>query len=441
MTYWFQRVRTASWRGVPFKVHGGELRVGRRTALHQYPNRDEVWVEDMGREAQRVTLTGYIFGDDVVSQRQRLWVACEKGGGGELVHPTLGRMKVTLADPAVFIERWDSGRYFEIVFSFIETGNRAVLLPSNQASTGGSVLSAALAADAAAAIDFATAIGSALLNGATVIAQGASTVSSWTHLVNGLATQATNLYRMVSTLPGEFGRFLAGSNNGLAGLNSVATAVQGLIAQGAVQRAAVTAAGVAMEDSATALTAATVADFAAAAQALVEALLAAMADPADAVEFLQQLAGFAPTGVTSSSPIGLSMAAMQSGCGDLFRRAALVALARAAQTYQPSSYDDAANIRGIVTSALDAEALLAADQGNDNTFLSLRALRAAVAVDLQTRGASLAHMTTFTVGQPLPSLVLAQRFYQDSSRADELVMEAKPRHPAFMPTVIQALSS
>lgn len=183
-----------------------------------------------------------------------------------------------------------------------------------------------------------------------------------------------------------------------------------------------------------------VSDFAASAQAVAATLLAATTDPADAVRMLTTLAAFAPATPTPASAVGLAMTTMQSGCGDLFRRSALVALCRASTSYQPSSFDDAAALRTQLTDLLDAEILIAGDQGADATFEALRNLRTAVVRDLTRRGANLAALATITTPTVVPATVIAQRTYRDSDRADELVVQADPRHPAFMPVSFQALS-
>jgi prophage DNA circulation protein len=181
-------------------------------------------------------------------------------------------------------------------------------------------------------------------------------------------------------------------------------------------------------------------DFAASAQALVASIRDDSIDPADAIRMLTTLYTFVPDDQTSSSAIGTAMATMQSAAGDLFRRAAVVALARAAAAYQPVSADDAAGIRTIVCDALDAEITVAGNQGEDATFNALRAVRAAVIKDLTTRGAGLASIETVSTNLPVPAPVLAHRLYQDPARADELVMQANPVHPAFMPISFKALS-
>lgn len=43
----------ASWRGVPFAVTDHVTTVTRRQAVHEYPDREDVWTEDMGRGADR----------------------------------------------------------------------------------------------------------------------------------------------------------------------------------------------------------------------------------------------------------------------------------------------------------------------------------------------------------------------------------------------------
>lgn len=181
-------------------------------------------------------------------------------------------------------------------------------------------------------------------------------------------------------------------------------------------------------------------DFATAAQVLAASVLAAAVDPADGVRVLSSLANFTQATSTASSAIGQAMAAIQSATCDLFRRAAVVALARLSATYQPSSRDDAANVRTIVCTLLDNEILIAGDQGQDATFNALRAVRAAVIQDLTTRGAGLASIQTFRIGAALPAPAIAQRLYRDPNRADELVVQANPPHPAFMPASFKALS-
>lgn len=181
--------------------------------------------------------------------------------------------------------------------------------------------------------------------------------------------------------------------------------------------------------------------FATAAQALAAALLAATTDPADSVRVMASLANFTPNAPVPASAVGSAMQTMQSGCGDLFRRAALIAMARASASYQPASFDDAVTVRNQLCALLDAEIMIAGNQGEDGTFNTFRAVRAAVVQDLTTRAANLSTLANVKSNSAVPAPVLAQRLYRDSTRSDELVMQADSIHPAFMPTNFKALSS
>lgn len=82
-----------------------------------------------------------------------------------------------------------------------------------------------------------------------------------------------------------------------------------------------------------------------------------------------------------------------------------------------------------------------ADAGYDDVYLQLQELQSNVITTLETLGASLAHVQTVSFAKPLPALTLANRLYQDASRAEALVKMADPIHPAFMPTSFKALTS
>lgn len=97
-------------------------------------------------------------------------------------------------------------------------------------------------------------------------------------------------------------------------------------------------------------------------------------------------------------------------------------------------------MRDLIVSAIDDEMLIAGDAGDDGSYLALRDLRSAVAADLAARGAILPQSVPVAFSAALPALVLAQRLYQDASREAELVHEAGPVSPLFMPLAFQALA-
>jgi prophage DNA circulation protein len=175
-------------------------------------------------------------------------------------------------------------------------------------------------------------------------------------------------------------------------------------------------------------------DVAAAAQALVAALLASAANPADAIRLLTTLAAFAPSGLAAQTAAGVATSA-------LFRRAAISAAAQALGQYQPSSSNDAAAVRSQVLLPLDAEIAIAGNTGANDVFTALRSLRTSVVQAMATAGANLPGLITLQSAMPLPALVLAYRQYGDAGRGAELVTEANPISPLFMPLSFPALAS
>lgn len=94
---WKDNLRPASFRGVPFQVDDDEGTFGRRVQVHEYPNRDKPYTEDLGRATRRFTINAYLVGNDFFEARDRLIVAIDTPGPGTLVHPYYGEVAVLLA--------------------------------------------------------------------------------------------------------------------------------------------------------------------------------------------------------------------------------------------------------------------------------------------------------------------------------------------------------
>ena len=84
---------------------------------------------------------------------------------------------------------------------------------------------------------------------------------------------------------------------------------------------------------------------------------------------------------------------------------------------------------------------IAADDMDQMTFQTLIGLHGAITNHLVSTARPLPRMVRFQFFEPLPSLVMAYRLYDDASRGDELRDENKVVHPAFCPTAGVALSA
>ncbi len=447
---WSDDLQPASWRGLPFFVTGTVVRRGRRTVVHEYPYRDVVWVEDIGRGRRDLTFTAFILGDDVLAQQKAMLDACEKPGPGDLVHPALGKRTAALTAPPEFSERQEAGRFIEISFAFVETAD-APAYPDGATATQDATTSATGLAASDTAADY-EGVQPALGYGSEVTGAVQRSVGGFSSFVGRSFQNPIQSLLQLSGLQGisNLGRFAFGviegsqspvSGSGLFG-GGTGPAAAAVLQQAAANRAAAVAAAQAAVTSALTVAASDVSGLAAALQAAVSAFAAAAASPADALRLLGTLIAWAaPVTTTSTAGIGYWQAQAQDGTLNLIRRSACLEMANAVASYIPPSYADAAATRTTVVGYLDAEITVAGDAGDDRSYEALRTVRAAVSADLSARGASLSPMVTVTRRAALPSLVLAYQLYQDATRADELVAEADPKNPLFMPLTFLAEAS
>jgi prophage DNA circulation protein len=129
-------LQTASFRGVPFYTSGVDLRAGRRNAPHQYPFRDTVYAEDLGRAMRTYHVSAFLVGDDLNFQHQNLLAACEADGEGILVTPSTGSIAVICAQFDAQ-QTTETNRQLIVRLTFVEAGSLSstpVALPDFAAS-------------------------------------------------------------------------------------------------------------------------------------------------------------------------------------------------------------------------------------------------------------------------------------------------------------------
>lgn len=175
---WADGLQPASWNGVWFAVRSSQIRRGRRVAVHEYPFKDDVWVEDLGRGTRIVSFNGFLIGDDVFAQRDDMVAAAETPGPGSLVHPSLGAVTASLTEFSAG-ERWDLGRVVELEMSFIQAGQDAPEYPSAEADTQAATDDAADNADDAFAQDYGDDAAPAVSKGQAPVKASTKTVQTF----------------------------------------------------------------------------------------------------------------------------------------------------------------------------------------------------------------------------------------------------------------------
>lgn len=86
------KVQAASFKGIPFLVDNTNTEGGRKLVVHEYPNTNERFVEDMGELQETFTINGFVTGIDYDQKRDALIAALKDPGRGELIHPFFGEV-------------------------------------------------------------------------------------------------------------------------------------------------------------------------------------------------------------------------------------------------------------------------------------------------------------------------------------------------------------
>lgn len=121
MADWKKELRPASFRGVPFYVDSSQYTGGRRVALHEFPDRDNAYPEDLGQVGKTWKVEGYVLGEDYLEKKQAIMDAADKFGPGELVHPYYGTLSVQCG-PLGIDEVKGEGGYAKLSFQFYKAG-------------------------------------------------------------------------------------------------------------------------------------------------------------------------------------------------------------------------------------------------------------------------------------------------------------------------------
>lgn len=199
---WWQRLQPGSWRGVGFVMDAAETKTGRRVAVHEYPYRDTVWPEDLGKLPRRFSFQAFIVGDDCYERRDAMVAACEQAGAGTLVHPTLGVVQCVLLDFTT-TDRRERGRVVELAFQFIIAGD---IQPQSSIATGDNVIAMAGALNLASASDL-----SSMLSAQRLVPQyGARGVTEFAAMATSAVDDPTRALNSVAGLQGLYGRYATG---------------------------------------------------------------------------------------------------------------------------------------------------------------------------------------------------------------------------------------
>lgn len=168
---------------------------------------------------------------------------------------------------------------------------------------------------------------------------------------------------------------------------------------------------------------------------VVNAILNSVGSVNDRISALERLAKSVSTEYQQSD----SSKALSESMNTLIVVLCSGAMVCAAVDANPTSREEAEQITQRAARQLDTALVLAGDRGDDDMYVSLLGVRTSFLSTMNARSSGLSELMQVTTIKPLPALTLANRLYQDASRADELVQEVRVPHPAFMPITMKVL--
>lgn len=423
MGNWRVQMRPASFRGVPFHVEAAERAGGRKTVVHEYPQRDTPFVEDLGRKGRGFQIDGYINGDDVLDQMDRLLAALEQPGPGALDHPYYGQIFVSAQNYKSRFTKTDGG-YGLVSMEFVET-----VRESPAPSIGGSPL-ASIDDVADAAHDGAAQ--SLILNSSRYTLSGTTAVPSLTVTRKPLPGFS---FRSLSGLVTSWGSTVQTAMRPVAsGADALASIQREIVsltvnATGLVRSPVLLATRIGTMLKTTALLWPRTSSLG------VSALLSAWSF----VSSTQAPTGTTPTRTTErGNYTALDQYLRQVTVIEAARQAVIAAGTPALVTTSTGSlssvgqydtYEAAVATRDAVLAAIDVEAARAAD----DAYAALVTVRAAVAAGVPAPTDALPHLVSVTLQQSTPALAVAYRLYEDLALSDDLVARNRVRHPLFVP--------
>jgi prophage DNA circulation protein len=365
---------------------------GRRTVTHEYPFRDEPFIEDMGRKSRSFQLEGYIVGGDYLVHKNALIDALEAAGPGELVHPSYGSLIVMSGDFRVRESTADGG-VARFSIEFIETESS----PPAPVTTIAAV--ASVTASATASID---ALSADFVRVYRVDGEPAHALESLTSVV-----QSATIALDKALAP------LVHAEQDLAVLKHDLDALY-LDADSLVRQPFL-------------ITSRLV--------ATLVSLTSMPLTPQLGVRALLEAYGFTPE-IARPPATTATRILEQLNYDALQRMISVVMVVQAAQlasTEVYATYDDAVTTRDAVTDALDAQA----DVAGDETYAALTQLRADFVRAVPGEASDLPRLVRYTPPETVPSLVLSHRLYGDISRETDLVERNSVERPGFVPGSVE----
>lgn len=429
-------LRQCSYKGVPFQAAAVTKTIQRRQVLHEYPQRDIPYLEDLGKGATLYKVTAFLVGDNCVAQAKRLEKALLTVGAGTFVHPWDGALTVSVYQASNISYSNLELRYCSLDITFVEAGELGY--PNKLAD--GPTLARQLAdkLGLSAVSDFvesfkqtaAYKLVQAAINGTLLETLGIisdAEIAQILGFVDEVTTFAEQAIGLLTDEPRGFAEKLS-SVLGLARFASVETRWSGIVNQ------------ISQLTTSEELNRRT--NQFAQIPAVVSNIEAESLQDSAAVETLTRQLLLA-NAIGASTLIGTSLDTTaivdidQSGSGDTSEDSGEDS-ERSDPDTVTTSVDELLEVRDHLIASIDNE--LQNPLISDGLFINLLQARSVVFSILTSKAEGLSRLLSIETPQIEPSLVLAYDYYDDASRSDEIETRNRVIHGAFCPSELRILS-
>lgn len=420
---WLATLWPGSYKGVQFFFEKEEAEFGRDAVVHEFPHRDDPFVEDMGATARYHDGDIYVHGDDADAASVRLEEIFSTPGPGVLVVPMRGPVSVhALKGKRVYDK--DKLGFVALKVRFVRAGAPTALISvpllGNLVVVAGGGLVATLASTFASTLALAGQPNYVVAAASDGAAQAAAALDvarqSWSVDPAVSAQVRDAVVALVDAAPVMIARTPPSADDVQSLAVSLAKLVDDpasdgptLFAQGLTATARVLAAGMPPVVA-----------------------QSAMADFVDA---------FAPSAPARVLSLNAAVeAANAAAAARLARLAGLVAWSDAVALRTFASRPEGVAARAEAGDRFEVELNDASGAENAALFVAIEELRGRTIEYLSRLIADLAPVVEVSGNLRMPSLYWAWRLYADPMRAGELVARNHVRHPSFMPTTFSALA-
>jgi prophage DNA circulation protein len=397
---WRKSLWLASFKGVPFWVERNDEEGSRRIVVHEFPMRDDPFLEDLGEGKRGYNITAYVASDRADAEANAVIAICAQRGPGIMVLPSIGPVLVRCLE-------------FKRDYSKDQAGYEAINMKMVREG-------------------FATALAtvSSLANLIFIAADNLATAAAASFVSNLQVTRKPDFVVAAAN---------AGMEDAAAVLEAVRTTTPVDPAVSTVQRAEIEAIFNEIPELVRAADIALPLRIIASARALGDGL------PADtAVRAFEEIISD-PTLTRSASsapyptPSARAAAVNDAAAARTLKMASLAAyseaIARTSLTDRPAGI----TLRANVAEYFEAE-VMELPASEIDLHHAIGVLRDAVIEFLSTTITNLAPVLTVEANLSMPSLFWAWRLYQDPTRSTQIAERNRVAHPSFMPAKFEALA-